>query len=107
MAVRARVTVPASAPAGSVVEVRTLIAHAMESGLRVDGDGRRVPQDLIRRFTCHLDQELLFSADLHAAIAANPFLSFSWVARRSGTLRFTWSGDRGFAHTETVVFTVS
>ena len=53
------------------------------------------------------DGEIVFAADLHPAIAANPLLVFSTVATTSGTLTFTWEGDNGFAQTESVALVVA
>jgi sulfur-oxidizing protein SoxZ len=98
---RALIHMPASARRGETIQMRTLIAHPMESGFRVDADGRVVPRDIIRRFSCHYNGERVFGAELFAAIAANPFIEFHTLAQDSGTLSFRWEGDNGFVHTET------
>jgi sulfur-oxidizing protein SoxZ len=95
---RAIVTLPPSARRGEVVEVRALVAHPMETGHRADHEGRVVPRNIIRRFSCRYDGETVFSADLHAAIAANPLIVFHTVATVTGPLTCTWEGDGGFAH---------
>jgi sulfur-oxidizing protein SoxZ len=112
MTARTVVKLPATARAGEVIEVSTLIAHSMETGFRVDAEGRKLARNILRRFRCELllpgePARALFSAELHPAIAANPYLAFHIVARRSGQLRFTWEGDEGFSHTETAVLTVA
>ena len=56
---------------------------------------------------CRYDGELVFSADLYPAIAANPYIAFRTRATESGTLVFTWEGDNGFAQTETRTITVT
>lgn len=104
---RALITMPATAKRGDVVEIRTLIAHPMETGYRAGEDGAIQPRNLIRRFTCHYDDVLVFSADLFPAVAANPFIAFSTLATASGTLRFTWTGDKGFTQTETASLAVT
>lgn len=108
---RARITMPRSAKRGEIVEIRTLIAHPMESGYRPGEDGRVLPRDLIRHFSCHYEDErgdeLVFSAELFPAVAANPLISFYTVATASGTLRFSWEGDNGFAQTERVAISVT
>lgn len=104
---RTLITVPKDTKRGDVVEIRALIAHPMETGFRVGADGRRVPRDVLRRFTCRFDGEVVFAAELFPAIAANPYLAFPLRATRSGTLAFTWEGDGGFAQTETVAFDVA
>src|SRR6478609_3451367 len=97
---RTLITVPSAARRGELIEIRCLIAHPMETGYRVGDDGRPLPRDLIRRFLCHYRGELVFSAELFAAVAANPLISFWLRASESGELRFSWEGDRGFAQTE-------
>ena len=104
---RTLVTAPRTARRGEIIELRVLIAHPMETGYRPGADGQVLARDLIRRFTCRYDGELVFAADLYAAVAANPYLAFTTVATRSGTLSFTWEGDKGFAQTESVALTVT
>jgi len=102
MATRALVHLPAAIRRGEPFEVRALIAHPMETGHRVDTQGQRLPRDIIRRFEARLDGELVFAADLHPSIAANPYIVFPLVVQAAGTLALSWSGDRGFAHGESV-----
>jgi sulfur-oxidizing protein SoxZ len=103
---RSLITLPARARRGDVIEVRCLIAHPMETGYRADDQGRLLPADLIRRFSCHYNGALVFSAELHAAIAANPLLVFALRAQESGSLVFEWQGDKGFAQREQRELTV-
>jgi sulfur-oxidizing protein SoxZ len=98
---RVLINVPRSAKRGDIVTIRTLIQHTMETGYRPGADGEVLPRDIIRRFTCTYDGAVVFSAELSPAVAANPFLSFTTVATRSGPVTMTWEGDNGFAQTET------
>jgi sulfur-oxidizing protein SoxZ len=107
MALRTIITMPRTARRGEIIEIRTTVAHAMESGYRVDANGRTLPRNILRRFECRYDGELVFAADLHPAIAANPFIAFHTVAVASGTLSFSWRGDEGVSHTENVALTVA
>lgn len=100
MAARTVITLPTAVRRGEVVEVRTLIAHPMETGYRSGGDGRPLPRDILRRFECRYDGELVFAADLAPAIAANPYIAFTLRATASGTLSFRWEGDNGFSQVE-------
>lgn len=103
---RALVFAPKTARRGEVIEVRALIQHPMESGQRSDGRGGLVARDIVSRLECRYDGELVFAADFWPAIAANPMVSFFTVATTSGTLELRWTGDHGFAHTETVALAV-
>ncbi len=107
MPTRAVITLPATIQAGEPFEVRATLAHAMETGYRTGDDGARLPRDLVRRFECRLDGELVFAADLFAAISANPYLAFWLRASKSGTLSFAWFGDIGFDHRETRALAVT
>jgi len=104
---RTLIHAPTSARKGELIEIRTLIAHAMETGYRAGSDGRTLPRDIIRRFSCRYNGELVFSADLYPAISANPYFAFHLVASASGTLSFSWEGDNGFSQTESAVITVA
>ena len=77
---RALINVPKTARKGEIVEIRALISHPMETGYRAGSDGRTLPRDIIRRFTCRYNSEGVFSADLYPAISANPYLAFNVVA---------------------------
>jgi hypothetical protein len=54
----------------------------METGYRPGSDGKRLPRDIIQRFSCRYDGDTVFAADLYPAISANPFLAFHTVATR-------------------------
>lgn len=104
---RTLINAPASAKRGEVIEIRTTIAHPMETGFRPGDDGKIVPRDILRRLSCRYNGELVFSAELFSAVAANPYLAFNTVATDSGTLALTWEGDNGFSQTENVNLTVT
>ena len=100
MAARTLIQFPASARRGEVIQVRATIAHTMESGFRPGMDGKAVPRDILRRFTCRYNGETVFSAELSPAIAANPYFAFHVLADQGGTLEFEWQGDHGFSQVE-------
>jgi sulfur-oxidizing protein SoxZ len=103
---RALINVPAKAKRGEVIEIKTLISHPMETGYRHTSNGVQIPRDIINTFVCTYNGEEIFRAQLHPAIAANPFITFSTRATESGTLKFQWTDDRGTTHTETASLAV-
>ena len=103
---RALINVPPKAKRGTVIEIKTLISHDMETGFRPDSTGKLLPRDIITDFVCKYNGEEIFRAELHPAIAANPFFTFTTIATASGTLTFEWSGDNGFSARETARITV-
>ena len=90
-----RVIIPANAAKGEVFRVKTIISHDMETGLRSDEHGMVIPRKIINRFVCTYGGTVVFSADLHEAVSANPFLEFSLVATETGRLDFAWEEDGG------------
>lgn len=103
---RAVVNLPATVKRGEIVEVKTLVQHVMETGFRRTQLGELIPRDIIRLFVCTYNGAEIFRAEFHPAIAANPLLTFTTVATESGTIAFTWTGDKGFSMTESARITV-
>jgi sulfur-oxidizing protein SoxZ len=103
---RALINVPPKAKRGDIIEIKTLISHEMETGYRPDNMGKTVPRDIITTFVATYNGEEIYRADLYPAIAANPFLTFTTIATESGKIEFKWTGDNGFAATESASITV-
>jgi sulfur-oxidizing protein SoxZ len=105
--VRVLINVPKQITAKQPFDVKVLISHPMESGQRRDQLGQTIPRDIINHFICELDGEPVLEAELFPAIAANPFLSFSVVAEKSGTLSLTFTDDHGMTQTEIAAITLT
>jgi sulfur-oxidizing protein SoxZ len=102
-----RIKVPATATRGEIIEIHTLIAHAMENGFRRTHLGVPIPRNIIKQFWCTYNGVEVFRATLHPSVAANPYILFTTIATESGTLAFNWRGDNGFSMTETARITVN
>lgn len=102
----ALINVPRLARRGEVIEIKALVAHVMETGYRRNQSGQLIPRDILRRFVCTYNGEEIFRADLHPGVATNPFFAFTTVATASGSIDFSWTGDHGFSHRESVGITV-
>ena len=103
---RVAVTVPSSAKRGELIEIKTLAEHVMENGFRRTQTGELIPRDIITQLVCAYNGVEVFRAELHPAMAANPLIVFSTVATESGTLEFRWTGDNGYAVTQSAPITV-
>ena len=99
---RTMIKAPTTAKRGEIIDIRTLIQHPMETGQRPGADGKILPQNILRSFRCVYAGELVFSALLYPAIAANPYFQFSTLATVSGNISLSWEGDQGFSQTETI-----
>jgi sulfur-oxidizing protein SoxZ len=96
----ARIKLPESARKGEVIEIRTLVAHVMETGFRKDAGGKDIPREIINKFTCTFNGTPVFSIDLEPAIAPNPYIKFTVRIEESGTFRFSWFDDNGTVTTQ-------
>jgi sulfur-oxidizing protein SoxZ len=103
---RTLINVPPKAKRGDVIEIKTLISHDMESGYRPDNMGKMIPRNIIRLFVATYNEVEIFRAELHPAIAANPFLSFTTIATETGRIDFKWTGDNEFLATGTALIAV-
>ena len=90
-----RVRMPATAKAGEVIEVKTLISHEMESGQRRDAAGKIIPRKIINKFTAKFNGKEIMSANWHGAISANPYQAFFVRVPETGTFEFSWLDDDG------------
>src|SRR5919108_6159680 len=95
MAEKPRIKLPKDAKKGEVIEIKTLIAHVMETGLRKNQDGKVIPRKIINKFTCEFNGKPVFSVDIEPAVAANPYMQFTAKVEESGTFKFTWTDDDG------------
>jgi len=96
MATKPRVKVPKSAKVGDVIEIKTLISHKMETGLRKDKKtGKIIPRKIINKFVAQFNGDEVFSVDIDPAISANPYFQFKMKATESGEFLFTWNDDSG------------
>jgi sulfur-oxidizing protein SoxZ len=76
-------------------QVRSLISHPMETGLRRDDHGNLIPRKIINKFVCRYNGVEVFRADFHEAVAASPYVEFYLHATESGRLEFAWEEDGG------------
>jgi sulfur-oxidizing protein SoxZ len=93
----ARVSMPAEAKKGDILEIKALIRHPMETGYRVDQVGKPIPRNIIKTFSVTYAGTEVFRMDLTQGVSANPFIAFSTVATETGELVFNWEDEHGEA----------
>jgi len=101
-----RLSVPETASPGEIIELKALIQHPMESGFRRGARGEAIARDIIERFECVYDGEVVFSSTFHPGMAANPLLTFFTRATVSGDIEFRWTDLTGQSWSETATITV-
>ena len=91
----ARIQLPPTAEPGEVIDVRITIQHPMETGFRYELGGKPVPKNVINSLVARYNGAEIFRAEMGSGIAANPYLQFHTVARRSGEIEISWVDDAG------------
>ena len=91
----ALVKVQARARRGEIIDITAMVAHPMETGFRTGENGQILPRHIMQFFVCLYDGVEVFRAEFYPAITANPYIAFSTIATRTGTLEFRWVDDRG------------
>ena len=82
--------------AGDKVEVRALMAHEMETGLRKDASGNLVPAHFIQNVSVTHGARTVLSAQWGTSIAKNPFLHFRFKGGKPGDkIAITWVDNKG------------
>jgi sulfur-oxidizing protein SoxZ len=84
-----------------LIEVKLMIRHPMESGLRKDENGKKIPAHFIETLEVKCKDKLVFDAYLGMAVSENPFLQFSFKDGAKGDmLEVTWKDNRGDTRTD-------
>jgi sulfur-oxidizing protein SoxZ len=77
-----------------VIEIRTLMEHPMETGLRHDG-GRALPREMLTRLLVRMNGQTVLAAEFRNGTSANPYHVFFVRLERSALFEFTWTDERG------------
>lgn len=101
-----RIKVPESAKAGEIIEIRSIIQHAMETGNRKDANGQVIARDIIHTFTAKFGGKVFFEGTLGPGISSNPSFAIPLKVPGPGELELTWVDDRGVATVEKVTLNV-
>jgi sulfur-oxidizing protein SoxZ len=92
---RPRIKIPSSAKAGDTIEIRTLLEHPMETGLRRTPDGQPIPRDILVRFQAQANGETFLHIDFRNATSANPYLVFHARVAAPTDFNFVWTHEDG------------
>jgi len=90
---------------GGLADVRVLMNHPMETGLRKDADGKIVPQHFIQEVTVRVNGRPVIEGQTSQAVSRNPVFSFRLNGVKAGDrLEISWLDNRGESNrTETAI----
>ena len=82
---------------GDLAEVKCLVVHPMETGLREDPEtGEKVPRNHITQLTFANNGKTVLIANCSTSVSRNPYFNFSFAGSHQGD-RFSaaWIDDKG------------
>lgn len=90
-----RIALPRRVAANQPLEIRTLINHPMETGLRPGADGALVPRNLIRHLQLAINDQPALEVRFHNGTSANPYVRLLLQLEQSSDLTFRWQDQQG------------
>ena len=86
---------------GDSTEVKVLMNHEMETGLRKDAQGKTIPAWFIQSVSATWNGKSVLSAQWGPAVSKNPFMSFKFKGGAKGDkVVITWVDSRGDQRTD-------
>jgi sulfur-oxidizing protein SoxZ len=84
-----------------VTEVRVLMSHPMESGIRKDASGAVVPSNFITDVDATHNGKTVLKALFSGSVSQNPFLSFKFKGGAKGEkVTLKWVDNKGDTRTD-------
>ncbi len=81
---------------GDATEVKALMRHPMETGMRKDQAGEPIPAHFITEVSVLNGEQLVIHGHWGAAVSANPFLGLRFAGGELGdTVRVVWTDNQG------------
>ena len=92
-----------AAATGDTVEVKVLMRHDMETGLRKDAAGVLVPAHHITTLVAKCNGRVVLDAQFGPSVSKDPFLSFKFKGGAKGDkVSVTWVDNQGETRTDDV-----
>ena len=85
---------------GGVVDVKVLMKHDMESGLRKDAAGKTVPAWHIKTLNVKAQGKDVLNAEFGTAVSKDPFLNFKYKGAKGDKIVVSWVDSKGDTRTD-------
>ncbi len=77
------------------VDVKCLMKHDMETGLRKDKSGKKIPEHWIQDVTAESNGKVVFSCAFNTSISKDPYLAFAFSGKKGDSLTISWKDNTG------------
>ncbi|MDB4021516.1 thiosulfate oxidation carrier complex protein SoxZ [Litorivicinus sp.] len=78
-----------------LVSVKSLMKHPMETGLRKDKSGKKIPEHWIQDVVAEANGNRVFSVAFNTSISKDPYLAFAYTGKKGDVLRISWKDSAG------------
>ncbi len=79
-----------------ITQIRTLIAHPMETGRNKDEQGNLIPAHFIQELTVKHNDKVIASSVMGAGISKNPYFAFKFKGGKAGDkINISWQDNLG------------
>ena len=89
-----------AAESGGVVDVKILMKHDMEPGLRKDAAGKTVPAWFIKNLNVKAQGKDVLNAEFGTAVSKDPFLNFKYKGAKGDKIVVSWTDSKGETRTD-------
>lgn len=86
---------------GSVADLRMLVTHPMDNGLRTNSTGKIIPENFIRNLVLRVNGRTVIEAHLGRSVSTNPLFAFKISgAKINDTIAVAWHDSRDLTRTD-------
>jgi sulfur-oxidizing protein SoxZ len=88
---------------GDVTEIKMIVNHAMETGMRKDSAGATVPAHFIQRLSVDIAGKRVIESEIGTSVSRNPVMSFKAKGFKVGDkVVVNWVDSKGDKRTDEV-----
>jgi len=89
-----------------IAEVKALMPHPMESGVRVDADtGEKIPKHYIQEVVCKHNGNVVTQAFWGTGVSKDPYMAFKFKGAKPGDkLEISWRDNTGDTSNKEITF---
>jgi len=89
-----------------IAEVKALMPHPMESGVRVDADtGEAIPKHYIQEVVCKHNGNVVTKAFWGTGVSKDPYMAFKFKGAKPGDkLEISWRDNTGDTSVKEITF---
>jgi sulfur-oxidizing protein SoxZ len=97
----AKILIPAGVTKDSVIYIKALLEHPMDTGFFHDSQGAVIPAYFVQSVVVHYGDDEVARFEWTSGISRDPSVTFALKATREAPLTITWSDNKGGVYTQT------